>query len=434
MSNYCRAALLFILFSLATLSLFVAAPAKTDGKTIVVPQDFSTINAAISNALQGDTIIVKSGIYHENLIIDKPISLAGEDKATTIIDGNGKGTVIWINADDTSINGFTVQNSGFNFTDSGIYSNSSEGANLSGNLIASNNIGIYLSESGKSILRNNTLKGNKFNFGVYSSSLDGYIQDIDESNTIDGRPISYLVNQAGKQTPIDAGYIAAINCTGITVEEACVDKNWQNILFAYTKNSTITNVTSTLGMDSIWLLESTNCTLQNINVTGNVWGGIALVNSSGCTVQSNTLKSNGGYGMFLSDSSNNLFYHNNFIDNPRQAWLYGENSNSWDNGYSNGGNYWDNYTGVDQKSGSNQNETGSDGIGDTPVVIAQNNIDNYPLMEPWTKQPNEPPVPLPLEFSVMAVIAVTSVIVIFIVYFVKNRLAHKQAYMLQTEK
>ena len=66
-----------------------------------------------------------------------------------------------------------------------------------------------------------------------------------------------------------------------------------------------------------------------------------------------------------------------------------------------------NYTGVDQKSGTNQNVTGSDGIGDTAVVIAQNNVDNYPLMAPYTEQPTAV-TPLQLEFSIMGTIAVVS--------------------------
>jgi len=57
-------------------------------------------------------------------------------------------------------------------------------------------------------------------------------------------------------------------------------------------------------------------------------------------------------------------------------------SSSWDDDYPSGGNYWSNYTGVDVKSGSYQNETGSDGIGDTPYIIDANNIDDYPLVVP----------------------------------------------------
>jgi hypothetical protein len=55
----------------------------------------------------------------------------------------------------------------------------------------------------------------------------------------------------------------------------------------------------------------------------------------------------------------------------------------WDNGYRSGGNYWSDYNGTDSYKGQYQNETGSDGIGDTPYVIDANNTDNYPLMFPW---------------------------------------------------
>jgi len=59
-------------------------------------------------------------------------------------------------------------------------------------------------------------------------------------------------------------------------------------------------------------------------------------------------------------------------------------TNRWDNGYPSGGNYWSNYTGVDLHSGSNQDETGSDSIGDTACAIDVNNTDRYPLMAPFS--------------------------------------------------
>ena len=421
MASYCKVAFVVILFSLALASMFEVSvqPVKASPKTIVVPQDYSTINAAIAGASNGDTILVKKGIYNENIVIDKPLTLEGEDKALTIIDGSGKGTVVWINANVTVLSGFTIQNSGKNFTDSGIYLNCSTGSSISDNLVMNNNIGIYILESAKSHLENNNLSENKFNFGVYSSILEGYIQDIGSSNTVDGKPIIYWVNQSNKQTPENAGYVAAINCSDITVSGASLEKNWQNLLFAYTTTSTITKTKSTLGEDSMWLIESSNCTVTGNNINGNIWGGLALVNSSGCTVAGNSLKGNGGYGIFLSYSSDNAFYHNNFIANPKQTWLFGENSNSWDNDYPSGGNYWSNYTGADSKSGAWQNQTGSDGIGETPYVMDSNNVDNYPLIKPWSVGSFES-TQIPLEFSVMSMIAVASVLVIAVVYVVKK--------------
>jgi hypothetical protein len=60
-----------------------------------------------------------------------------------------------------------------------------------------------------------------------------------------------------------------------------------------------------------------------------------------------------------------------------------EYANFWDDGYPSGGNYWSDYSGVDKFSGPYQNKTGSDGIGDAPYSIDQNNVDRYPLMSPW---------------------------------------------------
>jgi parallel beta-helix repeat protein len=87
----------------------------------------------------------------------------------------------------------------------------------------------------------------------------------------------------------------------------------------------------------------------------------------------------------ISSPSNNKIYHNNFLNNDYQAM--GGGWNIWDDGYPSGGNYWSDYTGIDLYSGPFQNETGSDGIGDTPYFINTNNQDHYPLMHTWSPLP-----------------------------------------------
>jgi hypothetical protein len=57
--------------------------------------------------------------------------------------------------------------------------------------------------------------------------------------------------------------------------------------------------------------------------------------------------------------------------------------NIWDYGYPSGGNYWSDCNGTDLCRGTFQNETGNDGIIDTPYVIDINNTDHCPLMNPW---------------------------------------------------
>jgi len=114
--------------------------------------------------------------------------------------------------------------------------------------------------------------------------------------------------------------------------------------------------------------------------------GIKLEFSSNMNISKNNIVTN-NYGVHLTVSSNNKFYHNNFVGNTYQIYdyptPYGPSINVWDNGYPSGGNYWSDYTDVDEKSGPNQDQPGSDGIGDTPYVIDSNNADHYPLMNPY---------------------------------------------------
>ena len=125
------------------------------------------IQDLINNASDGDTIYIPSGIYYENIIINKTISLVGEDKVTTIIDGGENGTVIKIHlAVKVNISGFTIRNgnfginiinrySGYNTIAENIISNNTKGICIDGasyntikcNIISNNGIGIYLSDS-----------------------------------------------------------------------------------------------------------------------------------------------------------------------------------------------------------------------------------------------------------------------------------------------
>jgi len=117
------------------------------------------------------------------------------------------------------------------------------------------------------------------------------------------------------------------------------------------------------------------------NIVGNNSYGLCLYYSDNNLISGNIVENN-DYGLYLYyDSYNNLIYHNNFISNAIQA--YDNGFNRWDNGYPSGGNYWSDYTGVDDYSGENQDIPGSDGIGDTPYIIpGDNNRDRYPLMSP----------------------------------------------------
>jgi len=113
-----------------------------------------------------------------------------------------------------------------------------------------------------------------------------------------------------------------------------------------------------------------NCTIKN------KYHGI--LNQGSNNVIENCIIENNTYGIYQTGYNNGI-YHNRFLKNENQAWDNG--SNHWDDGYPSGGNYWSDYTGVDNYGGENQDIPGSDGIGDTPYSIpGDNNRDWYPLV------------------------------------------------------
>jgi parallel beta-helix repeat protein len=131
---------------------------------------YSNIQDAIDNASNGDTIYVSSGVYYENIIVDKMISLVGENKSTTIIDGGNKGTVVYISADSVNINGFTIRNSEVAVKAAGIYVISNF-CSINNNIITNeleygNAYGLFLSNaSNNSIIKNNI--ENNYQAGIH---------------------------------------------------------------------------------------------------------------------------------------------------------------------------------------------------------------------------------------------------------------------------
>jgi parallel beta-helix repeat protein len=130
----------------------------------------------------------------------------------------------------------------------------------------------------------------------------------------------------------------------------------------------------------IRFFNSPSYNLVAANNISNAGWGIYLQSCDSNNVSRNDIMSN-KIGLYMDSSNGNRVYNNNFVNNQRQH--YSESSaNVWDDGYPTGGNYWSDYNGTDNFKGPYQNETGSDGIGDTPYPTLDNVNDTYPLMNP----------------------------------------------------
>jgi parallel beta-helix repeat protein len=120
----------------------------------------------------------------------------------------------------------------------GILSEDSSDNTIIGNYVMDNgylgHLGIELRDSPNNTLRENIFRGN--DFGVYGGSILDFIQDVDASNMMDGKPMYYWVNRQNEQVPPTAGYVALINCTNITVKDLSLER-YSTVRLFWTKNA-----------------------------------------------------------------------------------------------------------------------------------------------------------------------------------------------------
>jgi len=406
-------------------------------------QSYSTIQEAINapETQDGNEIFVVSGTYYESITVNKSLSIVGEDRSSTIIDGNGAIKVVYVTADNVEIRNFTVQNGTFglwleNSHNSRIIDNTFQDGSYGirirhskGTYVVGNNVrkfiffGVELDSSGNTTLRNNEIADNRYNFGVNGASLFDFMNNIDTSNIVNGKPVRYLINwrnaSIDSATFQDLGYLALINSSNIRVRDLDVQNNMQGVLFAFTVNSMVVNVNAKSNWNGIYVTHSRNTTVSGNNANGNFdygikffnssrsvarnnnvdrngWAGIGVFGSPNSTIDGNKASFNtynlhvvytnnsvitrnialnkpGGYSIAVYYSHNNSIYHNTF----ENSLLFVETrngtrftpSNSWDNGLE--GNYWTSYRGVDVDRNA---------IGDKPYLVGENNIDNFPLL------------------------------------------------------
>ncbi len=384
----------------------------------------------------------------------------------TVSDNNLSGILYGI--DILFTNSSVVQNNTFlSNRFQGIMNRLSNNNSIIGNVVSDSWVGIGISDS-----KNTTLKDNvMFRTGIdVSGRTLGYwnAQDIDTSNTVNGKPVYYWKDSVGGQIPFGAGQVILANCSGVVVKNQNIsvttvgvslgysslntitrntvfgshtvgielghsdsntisenhvsgsryygvqlyeshwnsllsntlEYNWVGIHLSYSSNNMVAANNVSNSEDGIFVQESAKNTVAENSVFGNDDGihlhyafnnsienntaysndiGIYVRQSDGNALTGNNVSLNNFVGIGLNTAYENKVYHNMLIGNPQQA-TDNTDTNEWDNGYPSGGNYWSDYTGNDWFSGPNQDQPGSDGIGDTPRVIDADSLDRFPLV------------------------------------------------------
>ena len=203
-----------------------------------------------------------------------------------------------------------------------------------GNVFSNNTYGICVEYSPNNVFRNNQMTQNQYNFCVtadLSSGMAEFVNDIDDSNTVDGKPVIYWVNEHNKAVPSDAGYVGLINCTNITVQNLVLTKNGQGVLLVGTNNCTIKE--NYLGNNEFGVLfqgSFANCfdnTITKNNITANTEDGIFSWGSFNTSITANSITNNHADAIHFYDSTNayivgNAVSGNINIDHPSLNTVY----------------------------------------------------------------------------------------------------------------
>jgi nitrous oxidase accessory protein len=354
--------IMLTLFLIGMLTLaFNIEPVKTqaEGKLlffddfnalITVPDDYPTIQEAINNANEGDTIFVRAGTYYGHVIVNKTVSLIGEGANLTVINGNGWGRTVVVTANNVSISNFRIEEGGFD--------------------IFADDCNLYISGSNTKILNND----------IVSCLILVYVESTSFGNTIEHN------NMAGGARGLLLHYSSGntIAHNHIAISGLC------NVQALGSNNTIHDNYIRNEGGWPLLLGERSNVSRNTIVLATPWYQEFSCIKIMGNqnTITNNNIISN-ATGITV-ECFNNTIYHNNFFNYIAQVNTTSPDyMNTWDNGYPSGGNYWSDYNGTDFYTGPHQNITGSDGLGDMPYTIDENNKDRYPLMKPALPVPWE---------------------------------------------
>ena len=208
------------------------------------PGNYSKIQDAIDNASDGDMVFVydDSSPYVENVVVDTSISLIGEDKNTTIINGTTKGAGVNITADNVTIIGFRIQDCR---NGSGI-SVSSNNSRITDNILSGNIFGIMTNYGNLSIPLTSSKGHNTIINNIIMHCIVGILLEGTRDNTITRNRISQTefgiwVDKA-VGTTISLNIISE-NDDGIDIRTSYNTLIYRNN-FSFNENGVITFLTS----------------------------------------------------------------------------------------------------------------------------------------------------------------------------------------------
>lgn len=271
-----------------------AAPGAEAAEIAVCPAcDYKSIAAAVSAATAGDTVTVGAGVYHEgNLVIAKALTLIGEGRP--VLDGEGKYEVVTVKADDVTVRGFVIRDSGSSYTQdvAGLRVDGAKRCRIEDNELANNFFGIYLAKAKECTVKNNRIHSRAVRESYSGNGIHSWAS---ESIEITGNAVT------GHRDGIYLEFLRRGEVTGNVSEH--------NLRY---------------GMHYMYSKDSR----YRRNVFRNNGAGVAVMYSGNIEMTGNTFADNWGpasYGLLLKDLNDSLIAHNVFRNNTIGMFVDGAN-------------------------------------------------------------------------------------------------------------
>ncbi len=337
-----------------------------------VGADYSSLQQAINAAQDFDTIFVHSGFYNESLFIDKPITIIGEQKQDTIIDGGKRSDVIAVLSEEVSISNLTIQNSsdsiGAGWSRAGI-SILASNTTVKDCIIRNNLLGIFAKHADQLTIENNLFYNDSLIIYPYDAfdthrpvlKPSHFVHRI-ENNLVNDKPLIYLVDESDRVFSSEIGQLIAVNCTNVWLKNTSISSADFPVLLVFCTHCIIENVTFFENDAECTLLDSDQNMICSNLFQRNMHGLLLDYGSENNDIVNNAFVENRFCGVICEYfSDENSFMQNNFIENRiAQAFLIRSFRNEWI------GNYWSDWIGLQ-----------SDLFRFFPKVITGTLFDNY---------------------------------------------------------